>query len=120
MAGRQAAAGEPPLASLLATGLPHAAGTWAPHVMAWNSSPAPVYSRLHWAAPNSPPETLGLTLAQIFQWMVSSKLSNKGFLNHADVRPLSKIAARGPLSRYRLEAELRTTTSGCTPEQGAP
>lgn len=51
-----------------------------------------------------------MTLAQIFQWMVSSKLSNKGFLNHADVGPLSKkTAARGPLSRYELEAELRTT-----------
>lgn len=41
---------------------------------------------------------------------VSSKLSNKGFLNHAGMGPLSKkTAARGPLSRYELEAELRTT-----------
>lgn len=57
-----------------------------------------------------PAETPVLTLAQIFPWMMSSKLSNKGFLNHAGVGPLSKkTAARGPLSRYELEAELRTT-----------
>ena len=73
----------------------------------------------------SPAETPVLTSAQIFQWMVSSKLSNKGFLNHTDVGPLSKkkTAAKGPLSRYRLEAELRTTNQWLhsrEAEQGAP
>lgn len=135
--GWQADAGELQLGSLLTAELTDAAGTWAPQLMEWKSSPARVYSRLHWAAPNrckwyflqrnslstgqliySPAETLGLTLAQIFQWMVSSKLSNKGFLNHVGVVPLSKkTAARGPLSRYVLGAALRTTTSGCTPER---
>lgn len=135
---RQAAAvAEPPLGSLLATGLTDTAGTWAPQVMQRKSSPAPVYSRLHWAAPNrckwyflqrngvstgeliyTPAETLGLTLAQMLQGTVSSKLSKKGFLDHADIRPCSKkTGPRGPLNRYRLKAELRTKTRGCTPER---
>jgi len=39
-AGRQAAAGEPPLGLLVATGLLAAAGAWAPHVVETMSFPA--------------------------------------------------------------------------------
>lgn len=51
-AGKQASSGEPLLQSLLATRLPGAAGTWATQVTESKSSPAPVYSRFHWAALN--------------------------------------------------------------------